>query len=180
MAGVGNLLRGDDGFGVVVVQRLLERPLPPEVHVVDIGIGGIHLVQDLLESTDALFVLDAVDLGKPPGTVLVVRPEVADLSALPPEQRRDQLADMHWATPERAFLLARAMGVLPAVTWVIGCQPADAARLGEGLSPEVSRAVEPAIQELRSLVRGLGAQWEEDPEPPSTPRHERAAGARPT
>jgi hydrogenase maturation protease len=107
VAGVGNVLRRDDGFGVVVAQRLLELPLPPEVRVVDVGIGGIHLVQDLLASSiDALFVLDAVDFGKSPGTVLVVRPEIVDLSALPPEQRRDQLADMHWATPERAFVLA--------------------------------------------------------------------------
>jgi len=142
---------------VVAAQRLLEVPRPPEVRVVDIGIGGIHLVQDLLVSSiDALFLLDAVDFGKSPGTVLVVRPEIVDLLALPPEQRRDQLADMHWATPERAFLLASAMGVLPAVTWVVGCQPADAANLGLGLSPEVARAVEVAIHELRSLVRDLG------------------------
>jgi hydrogenase maturation protease len=167
VAGVGNLLRCDDGFGVVVAHRLLEHPLPPEVRVVDIGIGGIHLVQDLLASPiDALYVLDAVDFGKEPGTVLVIRPEVVDLSALPPEQRRDQLADMHWATPERAFLLARAMGVLPVATWVLGSQPADAASPGLGLSPEVARAVDVAIRELRSLVRDLGVDWpvEETPD----------------
>ncbi len=131
--------------------------------VVDVGIGGIHLVQDLLASSiDALFVLDAVDFGKSPGTVLVVRPEIVDLSALPPEQRRDQLADMHWATPERAFLLASAMGVLPAMTWVVGCQPADAASLGLGLSPRVARAMDVAIRELESLVRDLGVDWPVD------------------
>ncbi len=159
VAGVGNVLRADDGFGVVAAQRLLTRPLPEGVRVVEVGIGGIHLVQDLLDATDALIVLDAVDTGKPPGTVLVLRPEVRDLTSLPPDRRRDQLADMHWASPERAFMLANALGILPEPTWVVGCQPANTDRLGEGLSPEVARAVEPALRELRSLVEGLGIAW---------------------
>jgi hydrogenase maturation protease len=159
VAGVGNVLRGDDGFGVAAAHRLLSQPLPSELQVIEVGIGGIHLVQELLDSTQALFVLDAVDLGKPPGTVFVVRPDVADVSELSPEQRRDELADMHWATPERAFLLARALGILPDCTWIIGCQPEDASGLGEGLSPRVVDAIEPAIRELRSMVRGLGVPW---------------------
>jgi hydrogenase maturation protease len=64
---------------------------------------------------------------------------------------------MHYATPERALMLAKAVGVLPETTWLVGCQPADAERLGEGLSPEVERAVEPALAEVRRLLRDLGA-----------------------
>jgi hydrogenase maturation protease len=160
VAGVGNILRGDDGFGVVAAHRLLARALPSEVRVIEVGIGGIHLVQELLDSTDALIVLDAVDSGKTPGTLLVIRPEVLDVTKLPLDQRHDQLADMHWSSPERAFILARGLGVLPPTTWVIGCQPADTDVLGEGLSPKVSDAVEIAIQELQSLVRDLGVAWE--------------------
>lgn len=159
IAGVGNVLRGDDGFGVAAAHRLLSEPLPPELQVIEVGIGGIHLVQELLVSTQALFVLDAIDRGMAPGTVFVVRPDVADVSELPLEQRRDELADMHWATPERAFLLARALGVLPKSTWLIGCQPEDASGLGEGLSPRVAEAIEPAIRELRFMVRNLGVSW---------------------
>ena len=159
VAGVGNLLRGDDGFGVVVADRLAARGVPDGVRVLDVGIGGIHLVQELLDPVDALVVVDAVDLGRPPGTVLVVRPEVRDVGALPPERRRDELADMHYATPERAFMLAGALGVLPAATWVVGCQPLDTERLGEGLSPVVAAAVETAGAEVRQLVRALGVAW---------------------
>lgn len=159
VAGVGNLLRGDDGFGVVTAHRLLSQPLPSEVRVIDVGIGGIHLVQELFDSPDALFVLDAVDSGRPPGTVLVIRPKVTDVTKLPLDQRHDQLADMHWASPERAFMLARGLGVLPDTTWVIGCQPSDTDVLGEGLSPKVSEAVETAIRELQSLVKDLGIAW---------------------
>ena len=50
------------------------------------------------------------------------------------EQRHDQLADMHLATPERALMLARALGVLPSEVLMVGCQPENAEWLGEGLS----------------------------------------------
>ena len=151
VAGVGNVLRGDDGFGVVVAQRLAAEGVSADVHVLDAGIGGIHLVHELLEPTDALIVVDAVDLDRPPGTVLVIRPDIRKPTG------RDDLADMHFATPERALMLADALHVLPAATWIVGCQPTDADALGEGLSPEVDRAIEPALAEVRRLLADLGA-----------------------
>jgi hydrogenase maturation protease len=161
VAGVGNVLRGDDGFGVAVAQRMEAAGTPPGVRVLDVGIGGIHLVHELLERARALIVVDAVDLGRPPGTVLVMRPDVKDVHALTAEQRLDELADMHYATPERALMLAHALGVLPETVWLVGCQPSDAERLGEGLSPEVEAAVEPAVGEVRRLLRELGVPWPE-------------------
>jgi hydrogenase maturation protease len=159
VAGVGNLLRGDDGFGVVVAERLLECGVPEQVRVIDTGIGGIHLVQELMSGVDGLIVVDAIDLERASGTVLVVRPDILDVATLPPQRRRDELADVHYATPERAFMLAHALGVLPAETWVVGCQPADADRLGPGLDDSVEAAVDVAVAEVRRLVRTLGVPW---------------------
>jgi len=62
VAGVGNVLHGDDGYGVAVAQRLMQRPdLPPAVKVVEVGIGGISLVQELFDGYDVLMIVDAVD-----------------------------------------------------------------------------------------------------------------------
>ncbi|MDQ4129696.1 MAG: hydrogenase maturation protease [Actinomycetota bacterium] len=160
VAGFGNVLRGDDAFGVLVAQRLLEEPIPDGVEVVEVGIGGIHLVQKLLDEVDALIVIDAVDLGRPPGTLLVLRPDVLDVSVLPPSRRRDELADMHYATPERTFMVAGALGVLPEPTLLVGCQLADPDQLGIGVSPEVSRAAEAAVDEVRRIVTELGIRWD--------------------
>jgi hydrogenase maturation protease len=161
VAGVGNVLRGDDGFGVEVAQRLESGAVPPGVRVLELGIGGIHLVQELLDPTDALIVIDAVDIGRPPGTLAVIEPDVEDVASLPLPERHDRLADMHYATPERAFMLARGLAVLPAIVRVVGCQPLDADRLGEGLSPPVAAAVGPALAEVRRLVSQLGVPWAE-------------------
>jgi hydrogenase maturation protease len=148
----GNVLRGDDGFGPAVASRMQVGPLPAGVEVMEVGIGGIHLVQELLDPVDVLVVVDAVDLGRAPGAVVVVVPEVVDVAALPVHQRRDQLADMHYATPERALMLARGLGTLPERTWLVGCQVAEPGSLGQGLSPAVAGAVGPAASEVRRLL----------------------------
>ena len=154
MAGVGNVLRGDDGFGVEVAHVLQRLPAPNGVKVMDIGIGGIHLVQELHDGFDALVVVDAVELERPPGTLAVILPTVREPDG------PDDLADIHYANPERAFMLAGALGVLPEIRWLVGCQPLDADRVGEGLSLEVAAAVEPAAAEVRRIVTDLGVVWQ--------------------
>ena len=155
MAGVGNVLRADDAFGVEVAHRLEAMELPAGVHVVETGIGGIALVQELQEGYDALIVIDAVDRDRPPGTVMLIDPEVVDVTVLSADQRNDLLADMHLATPERAMMLARALGVLPPRVLMVGCQPTDADAVGTDMSEVVTAAVEVAVKEILRQVDAM-------------------------
>ena len=155
VVGVGNVLHGDDGFGVEVARRLGERPLPPGVTVAETGIGGIHLVHELMAGYDALVVIDAVDRGRAPGTVMVIDAEVVDVGELRSEERHDLLADMHLATPERALMVAKATGVLPERTIIVGCQPAEIETLGIGLTSTVNDAVATAVTEVERCVSEL-------------------------
>lgn len=152
----GNVLRGDDGFGAAVAERLTAAGLPPGVRVIELGIGGIHLVHELTPEVEVLVVVDAVDLDRPPGQVIVQRPEVLDVWTLSATQRRDELADMHFAVPARALMLARALDLLPDQTWVVGCQLVDDERLGAELSDAVAAGVEPASREVRRLLAAQG------------------------
>ena len=88
IAGVGNVLRGDDGFGMVVLQAL-EQEIggAAGVHFFESGIAGIGLVQQLLDGYEALIVLDAVDRGAEPGMVFVLEPDVKSLAAVRPGPR---------------------------------------------------------------------------------------------
>jgi len=148
----GNALRGDDAFGLAVAERLIAQPLPDFVRVLDAGIGGIHLVQELMVGVDVLLVVDALDLGFPEGSVITQVPRIADVTELPPDQRRDELADMHYATPERALMLARGLGVLPPTTLLVGVQTTDTSRIEGGLSAPAAKAVDPVIAEIRRLI----------------------------
>ncbi len=149
----GNVLRADDGVGPAVAQALIADDLPAGVRVLEVGIGGIHLVQELLVgAVDLLLLVDAVDLGRPEGTVVVQRPEVLDVSTLSVERRRDELADMHLATPARMLMVALGLGVLPATTLVVGVQTIDTQEPRHGLSAAARRAVPVAVDEVRRLL----------------------------
>lgn len=160
VAGFGNVLRSDDAFGVEVIEALEAMDPPDGVELLDVGIGGIHLVQMLGDPpADALVVLDAVEVDRPPGTVVVVEPDVEDVEQLTVTARRDRLADMHYATPDRAMMLARALDVLPAHTLVVGCQPVDTDTPHRGMSAQVAGAVGPAAREVQRIVTDLGVPW---------------------
>ncbi len=101
---------------------------------------------------EVLIVVDAVDLGRSAGTVVVQVPEVLDVSTLSPDRRRDELADMHLATPARALMMALGLGVLPATTLVVGVQTTDTQEPRHGLSPTTAAALPTALREIRRLV----------------------------
>ncbi len=155
VAGVGNMLRSDDGFGVAVANRLLEREQRPHVTVVETGIAGIQLVQDLQDGYDAVIVVDTVDRERSPGTVMVIDYDVIDVHTLDHNEKYDLLADMHLATPERSLMVARALGVLPPIVRMVGVQPLDADSPAVGLSALIEGAIDVAIAEIDRLVQQL-------------------------
>ncbi len=166
VAGMGNVLRHDDGFGVEVARRLAsDASLPLGVTTIEVGIGGIHLVQELMAGYDALVVIDAVERGSAPGTIHLLAVDVPDLAGWSEAQRGDFLADTHYATPSKAMILAKALGVLPPRVFILGCQPADATEMGIGLSAAVEQATAEAVHVLASLVRDLNEQSEPVPVP---------------
>jgi hydrogenase maturation protease len=158
IAGMGNILRRDDGFGVEVAKRLANReePLLTDEHghvkVIEVGIGGIHLAQELMAGYDLLVVVDAIERGSAPGTVHILEAEVSDLAEWPEVDRQDFLADMHYATPSKALILAKALDCLPPKVFIVGCQPADAADIGIGLSDPVEQAIGAAVREIEKIV----------------------------
>ena len=155
VAGVGNVLLYDDGFGVEVARRLEQMSLPDGVDLIETGIGGMALVQELCLGYDACIIVDAADRGRPPGTVMLIEPDVLDVRSMPVAQRHDLLADMHLATPERSMMVARAMGVLPERTFLVGCQPTDVERLEIGLSAAVAAAVDVGVDEVLRCIQSL-------------------------
>ena len=156
IAGMGNILRRDDGFGVEVAKRLAaENTLPDGVRVIEVGIGGIHLVQELMAGYEMLVVVDALERGSAPGTVHVLAAEVPDLADWPEIQRQDFLADMHYTTPSKALILAKALGVLPPKVFIVGCQPLEVEDLGIGLSESAEQAMTETIRQIERMVRAF-------------------------
>jgi hydrogenase maturation protease len=153
IAGMGNILRGDDGVGVRVAQRLAgSMTLPAGVTVIEVGIGGIHLVQELMAGYDALVIVDAIARGGSPGTIYALEAEPPEIAGWSDERRGDFLADMHYSTPSKALILARALGVLPARAFIVGCEPFAYDDLAIGLSAPVEAAIEAIIERVHRLI----------------------------
>lgn len=154
VAGVGNVLRGDDGFGPAVIGALeADGALPDGVRLVEVGIGGIGLVHELMDGYDALVIVDAVHRDDPPGSLYVLEPE------LPETVSHDELAaDLHEVVPIRVLVLARSLGILPPVVRIVGCQPEEVNEFSLDLTATVQRAVAGAVETVRSLVEVLRAE----------------------
>lgn len=149
IAGVGNVLRQDDGFGIEVVQRLAERgDLPDGVAVLEMGIAGIRLVQELLDGYDILVMVDTTLRNGRPGQLYWLEADVPDPTTLPFDERNEFLADMHYTNPTRAMMLAKAIHVLPPQVFILGCEPAAYDDFELGLSPEVQAAIPGALARL--------------------------------
>lgn len=144
VAGFGNLLLQDDGFGVRVLERLRASALPPEVELLEVGTGGLNLVLTLMGGYGELVVIDAVRQGRPPGTLCTFRPGRDG-------EPRETGVDPHFAEPTRAMGLAAALGMLPDRVTVVGCEPASC-ELGMELTPEVAAAVDAAAATIREMI----------------------------
>lgn len=145
VAGVGNLLLQDDGFGVEVARRLATSTLPDGVRARDFGIRGVHLAYELLDGVDVLLLADTLFRGGAPGTLYVFEPDL-DGDGLGPDA-----GDAHGMDLPHVFASVRSMGgELPRVL-LVGCEPASLEE-GIGLSAPVERAVTPAIGLIRELI----------------------------
>jgi len=156
VAGIGNVFLGDDGFGVEVVRRLQQRgafAASAHVAVVDVGVRGIHLAFDLLDGCELLVLVDAAPIGRPPGTVAVLTPDL-DTAPSPdtgPDGLPSPVADAHGMTPDTVISLVRNLGGRVDRVVVVACQPL-AVEEQFGLSDVVAASVEPAVEAVAEVV----------------------------
>jgi len=154
IAGVGNELRQDDAFGIEFV-RAWEKSMPKNdlINTMEVGIAGIHLVQELFTGYDMLVLVDAVDYKRTPGSISIEEVEkLSDIEQMPLDQKREFLADMHYTNPTRAMMLAKALKVLPEKVYILGCQSAKHDDFDIGMSEEVTAAIPVAIKELNKWM----------------------------
>ncbi len=146
--GLGNILLGDEGLGVRVVERLLEQyEFPEGVRVMDGGTLGLDLLP-YVEEASRLLVIDAVQAGKPPGTLVRMEgsevPVFLDASKVSPHQ--EGLQDL--------LAVAMLKGYLPEEVILWGAQIES---LGVGL--ELSEPVAAQVDGLSGKVLEELARW---------------------
>ncbi|HHY17861.1 MAG TPA: hydrogenase maturation protease, partial [Firmicutes bacterium] len=133
IAGIGNLLMGDDGLGGHVVAKLQLRAWPENVRLLDIGSSPLAHVAEF-QKADILIVIDAIKAETAPGTIHRITPSSrlkADFSGC-----KDSSLNAHGFSILDAIELARLKGGKPAQIIIYGIEPLDCTP-GIGLSAPV-------------------------------------------
>lgn len=142
--GIGNILMADDGVGIRVIERLRGIPLPAEVELVDGGTSGADLIDILAERRKAI-VIDAIDVGAKPGTVIRYAGDSWS------EHARQALS-LHEVGLGQAMSMVKLIGVAPQEMVVFGIQV-------QRIEPSLELSA-PVTEAVASLVRHILAEIE--------------------
>jgi hydrogenase maturation protease len=163
LVGIGNLLRRDDGVGVIVAQQMSQLDLPDDVEVIDAGTAGTELA-GLIERRRLVVVIDAIDAGEPPGSIFRLDPE----SVQPASRAGLSVHDLHFL---HALDETRLLGSSPQRVVIFAVQVADKST-GIGLSEPVGRAARRlmalAAEELGLSIEHMHYTPGSDADEPST------------
>ena len=151
--GVGNVLFGDDGFGPAGADYILSNcRIPDDVYVMDVGIGAGDILFNIALSPKKprkIIILDAVKMGKKPGTVFQL-----SIDNLPSSKLTDFSTHFFPATTVLKDLRDQ-MGIEMVI---VACQAKRITKaVTQGLSDEVKKALPKAAcmaLELAKEVKG--------------------------
>ena len=126
LVGVGNTLKGDDGAGPLVCERLVGNV---SAEVVDAGTVPENFIQPIIgKRPQSLLVIDAIDFAAAPGTISIFTPEQLDSTAF----------STHTLSPRLFVDMIRRS--ISADVYFVGIQPLRM-QLGQGVSAEVGEAI---------------------------------------
>ena len=152
VAGIGNAWLRDDGFGGAVAKLLEERELPPGVHVIDFGSGGLDLAYEVMRGYDALILIDVSRQGEAPGTLYVMEADPDDVDG---QIEDGQMLDPHGMDPQTVLRFVKYVGGWPGRVFVVACEPEEVEDVGFGLSKPVSDALARAADVVLETIEEL-------------------------
>ena len=152
--GLGNLLNKDEGLGVQAL-KLLDARLgqQEQVELLDGGVLGLNLLM-IVEECSHLLILDAVNAGKAPGTVVELRKEQIPLYA-------GVKMSQHQVTFQEVLGLANIRDKLPEHLHLVGVQPEDIS-IGLDLSDGIAAALPEVIDRACAVLQRWGLVVQKD------------------
>lgn len=145
VAGCGNLLFGDDGFGCAVIERLERQGAPEHVCLADGGTGIRKLLFTLCLSAARprrLLIVDAIDAGREPGEWFEIDP--SEIPAV-------KLDDFSMHQIPTSNLLRELQAQAGIEVRVLVCQTGP---LPQEIAPGLSEPVRRAVAEAAEWIAG--------------------------
>ncbi len=147
--GIGNLLRKDDGVGIVLLERLQKqkKELPKNIEFIDGGTGGMNLLH-LLAQFDIVLLIDAVDFKARPGQARVF--SLKDIQS----QKKPVMMSTHDSDFLNLLRLSQELKELPETLVIFGVQPRDVSH-GMGLSKEIETVLDDLYLKLQKEIQNF-------------------------
>ncbi len=142
--GLGNLLNRDEGFGIHALQALVQRQISGlQVEYIDGGVLGMNLLP-LVEECSHLLVIDAIQAGSAPGTIIELDGQEIPLFA------GIKLSE-HQVGFQEVLGVASFRDRFPEHLHLVGVQPEDLS-LGLGLSQPAETALNEVIERAQQVL----------------------------
>lgn len=146
--GVGNILWADEGVGPRLIELLRHRGRTGPAELVDGGTQGLYLLP-LVTGAGSVLLLDAVDMGRPPGEVVVLNGD--EISAL----GQGRPLSLHQTNLHDLLAAAALVGWTPRQLALVGIQVSETETWGGALTPSVEEALPRAATTAETVLR----QW---------------------
>jgi len=144
--GLGNPMRGDDGFGLRVLEELEKLAFPSGTQLLDGGTAGLELVLELMDR-ESVLVVDTAQFGGHPG-------EVRRFDMLAQGLPRVEWRAGHAHGLAAAVELSKALGVCPRHLDLYAVELFDTSelnRLSSGVERAIPIVVSRVLEHLSSL-----------------------------
>lgn len=152
--GIGNILLQDEGLGVRALERLTQDYcVPSAIQLVDGGVMGLDLLP-YLEDLSTLLVIDAVQIGQPPGTLIRLEGD-----AIPAALALKM--SMHQAGLQELLATSRLQGTSPSKVVLWGMEPANV-DWGLDLSVPVATGLDALVQAVVEELQDWGVWYDTD------------------
>jgi len=138
-AGIGNVLRCDDGAGVYIVNHLMESPHISKI-LVEVSLEN-YVSRINKAKPDLLVLVDCIDFGREPGYV----------GLLLPEDTFESTVNTHHLT------LRRITEFFDMPVFILGIQP-SCLKVGEEMTAEVVKSADKMVRMLNRAIQKSSSQ----------------------
>ena len=135
--GLGNLLRGDDSIGPLIIEKLQQLDLAEPIQLYDIGMDAFSMLDHLLGPVP-LLIIDCAKMGKKPGEIVTFQLRDADLKYI------NSIIALHSIGFSEIYQMAKSIGTVADCS-IIGIEP-KSIEYNSAISREVAGSIPKIIE----------------------------------
>ncbi len=142
--GIGNILLGDEGIGVHVIETLRHISLSEEVELVDGGTAGADII-DIIADREKIMIVDSMETDDEPGTIRIF--SIDDFRPL-----NNLTVSLHSLGIVETICMTKLLGCAPREVIIFGIKPEKihcCLELTEKISRKVPKIIELILSEIR-------------------------------